>query len=135
MKALKKAAKQCGVPRENWLSLKPNSSRAAYAAVAQLCAATPDGTPGKEAAAAAWRALQRAFLAPAARAQAQGTPARRAKRKAKAKPEGGRLRRKTRVRVGLTTDDDLAAEARPGGDGEEDHEAQGAEPPAEQPSA
>ena len=58
-KALKKAAKQCGVPRENWLSLKPNSSRAAYAAVAHLCAATPDGTPGKEAAAAAWRALQR----------------------------------------------------------------------------
>ena len=55
-KALKKAAKQCGVPRETWLPLKPNSARAAYAAVAQLCAATPAGTPGKEPAAAAWRA-------------------------------------------------------------------------------
>ena len=63
-KALKKAAKQCGVPRETWLLLKPNSARAAYAAVAQLCAATPAGTPGKEPAAAAWLALQRAFLAP-----------------------------------------------------------------------
>ena len=130
-KALKKAAKQCGVPRETWLSLQPNSSRAAYAAVAQLCAATPEGTPGKEAAAAAWRALQRAFLAPEARAKAKGTPARRAKRKAKAKPEGGRLRRKKRSRVGLTTEDDLAAEARAGADGEEDNEAPGAEPAAD----
>ena len=129
-KALKKAAKQCGVPRETWLLLKPNSARAAYAAVAQLCAATPAGTPGKEPAAAAWLALQRAFLAPEARAKARGPPTGRAKRRAKAKPEGGRPRRKKRPRVGLEPDEDPAPEAPGGADGEEDDDAQGEEPAA-----
>ena len=52
-RALRKAAKRCGVPQQEWASLTQYSSRAPLERVAGLCAATSDDTARQTAAKAA----------------------------------------------------------------------------------
>jgi len=104
-RALRKAARKCGLPRDAWLSVRATSSRAALERLAAKCAASPGGTPAieaaKEAAAAAWDALHISFSGPSARVLRRLTRTAAPKGKAKSKAKGkarGRARARVRVR-------------------------------------
>ena len=96
VRALRNAAKRCGVLQEEWLSLTRDSSRAALERVAGLCAATSGATArqtaAKAAAAAAWSAIRGTYRkrprpTGKGKAKAQGKARGKAKAKARATPD------------------------------------------------